>query len=204
MTKTKRWVDAIIIGAVGVGVFAWGASGWSQNKFPALVIMLIGAGAIGFAWFGCYSGACPDCGKNISLDGAGGLTKCPHCRRYTRASSEGIARLPADFVADQTVFAIPFADGLVLPDACSVCLKPPTRRTTLEVKMEDRRGYKTMGEGLKKNAMIGAGVIPTIQVKVTVPHCDQHAHDARIDMAEGEVAVFVRSYAYYRAATGLN
>ena len=202
MNKQKRWNDAITYGVIGLGVIGFSIAVWHDSKIGSLVVFTIGAGLIAHATLGCYNTSCPDCGKSVPLETGENYTPCRHCHCYARATKTGLEALSPDFVADKPKFAIPFKDDLVLPDACSVCSKPPTRRTTLKVKMEDRRSYKTMAEGLKKNAMLGAGITPVIEVSVAVPHCDQHAHDAQIDMSEGQVAVFVRSYSYYRAASG--
>lgn len=204
MALKKRWGNAALAGAAGIGLLAWGAGLWSESKFGGLVLFLLGAGAIIYAAVGCYESSCPECGKPVSMDAAVDYAPCPHCRAYARVTAEGLARLDDDHIADSPRFAIPFKDGLILPDACCVCRNPATRRTTVGAKLEDRRGYKTVGEGLKKNALIGAGVIPTIEVRVDIPHCGEHGHDARIDMAEQEIVVLVRSYPYYRAAAGLS
>jgi len=209
----KRAGQAAFFALGGLVLLGVAAAVWGSSKIGAAFAALFGFGAIAFAAFGCYESPCPECGKPVSMDGASPLTRCPHCRRYARSTDEGLAKIQGDFVADAPMFAIPFTEGMALPDGCCVCRKASTRRTTICAKMEDSRPSETAGAGLKKNALLGAGVVTMLEVSVAVPHCDEHAADARLYIEQGagslvepedaRLVVGVRSYPYYRAALGL-
>lgn len=158
------------------------------------------------AAFGCRRSPCPECGKGISTSVSAGYVRCPRCRRYASVTTTGLASLRGDFVAESPVFSIPFEDGMALPLVCCVCSRPATRKTVLGAKMGDSLPNASIGEGLVKNALLGAGLRPMIKVSVAAPHCDEHEADALIrieDDEESRPVVRVRSYPCYRAAVGL-
>lgn len=210
----KRVGQAAAFAVGGLALLGVAAACWGSSKAGAVFAALFGFGLIAFAAFGCYESPCPDCGKAVSMDGAAELVRCPHCRRYARPTGAGLAALQRDFVADAPVFAIPFSEGMALPDGCCVCRKASTRHTTIGAKMEDTRPAESLGAGLKKNALLGAGVGTMIEVRVDVPHCDEHQADARVYIEQGagslvepedaRLVIGVRSYPYYRSALGLN
>ena len=210
----KNTGQAALLALGGLALLGVAAACWSSTKLGAFFAALFGAGLIGFAAFGCYEAPCPDCGKPVSMDGANGFVRCPHCKRYAKPTGEGLASLSGDFIADAPAFGIPFHDELKLPDACCVCRKAATRSTTLGAKMENTLPNASVGEGLKKNMMLGAGVRPMLEVSVDIPHCDEHAAEARIFIEQGggslvepedpKLVLSVRSYSFYRDAVGLS
>lgn len=210
----KNTGQAALLAVGGLALLGLAAACWNSTKLGAFFAALFGLGLICFAAFGCYECPCPDCGKPVSMDGATGFVRCPHCKRYAQPTRQGLDRLSSDFVADVPVFGIPFERELQLPEACCVCRKAATRSTTLGAKMENTLPGGSVGEGLKKNVMLGAGVRPMLEVSVDVPHCDEHKAEARIFIEQGggslvdpedpKLVLSVRSYSFYRDAVGLS
>ena len=210
----KKKGEAGATAALGLALAAVAFSQWPSAKGVASWAGLFALGLLVGALIGFQEADCPACGKPLHFAAEAGFIRCRHCRRYAKTWSGGLEGVPDDFVAAAPVFGIPIREGAFLPEDCCVCRAPSTGKTALLSRLDESRPYKTLGEGLRKNAALGAGLRPALKVKVDVPHCAAHQADARIDMdrpPEGlfeggsavELVVRVRSYPYYRAALGL-
>jgi hypothetical protein len=216
MTKTtarkKKW-ETGAAAALGAAAAAIAVSNWSGAKGVAVWAALFATGLLIGAAVGFREADCPSCGKALHFAAEAGYVRCRFCRRYARTWSGGYESVPEEFVAPAPVFGIPVKAGAALPSACCVCRAPADRTFRLTSRLDDARPYRTLGEGLKKNAALGAGLRPAVQVSVDIPHCASHEPDARLDMdrppqglfdgSAVELVVRVRSYPYYRAAVGL-
>ncbi|MBI3288454.1 MAG: hypothetical protein HYZ74_02920 [Elusimicrobia bacterium] len=210
----KRIGDAAVFALAGAALLIVGAKAWGASKAVAAVAALFGVGALLHAVIGCYESPCPACGAAVSVDGAPAYARCPRCQHYASVAEKGLTELPADYFAAAPTFSIPIKPGMALPGVCCDCAQASTRQTTVSAKIEDALAPASLGEGVRKNALLGAGVRPLIDVSVSVPHCGEHAADARIAVERGEggltgqaepqLVVRVKSYACYRAAVGLS
>jgi hypothetical protein len=217
MTKTtarKKRGEAGAAAALGAALALVAVWNWSGAKGVAFWAGLFALGLLVGAAVGFREADCPSCARPINFAASAGYVRCRHCRRYARAAADGFEGVAEDFVAPTPVFGIPIKEDSVLPAECCVCRAPATGKAAMTVKLDDSRPSKSLGEGLKKNAALGAGLRPALEVRLDIPHCAAHQADARIEMdrpLEGlfdagssvELVVRVRSYPYYRAALGL-
>jgi hypothetical protein len=214
MMKTKarkKSGQAAAAGVVGVGLLGVAFAAFPTGKGGAVAAGFIGFVLIALAWFSFWEADCPSCGKVVPLP-VGDFLKCPHCRRYAKILPKELEAVADATVTPRPLFAIPL-EGASLPDKCCVCAAPATRRTTLAATMEDTLPNKSVAEGLKKNAALGAGMRPMLKATVEVPHCGAHDAEAKIDRDEApsgpfdagsaHVVLRVRSYPFYRSALGL-
>lgn len=156
---------------------------------------------------------CPHCGKGLTglpiVAGLKPYVRCVGCSRYMAWQGGRLAPLAGDHLAAQAEFALPVDAVKHLPDSCCVCLRPSSRR-----------------EDLNYTAAVRTPGMPTgksMNFRVKAPYCDAHFGEATLAFEDlssfpGFSAAFlmenapqdnhfvlkVRSYAFYRAATGLN
>lgn len=208
----KKTGQAAAAGVVGVGLLGVAYAAFPEGKGGTIAAGFFGLVLLGLAWFSFWEADCPSCGKAVPLPATDYL-KCPHCRRYAKISGKELESVGDDAVTPRPMFAIPLDGMTPLPQTCCVCAAPATRRTTLAATMEDTLPNKSVAEGLKKNAALGAGMRPMLKATVEVPHCGAHDAEAKIDRDEAPAGPFdggsahvvlrVRSYPFYRSALGI-
>lgn len=199
-----------VMGAAAAGAAYFHGRGTMTGVVACGVIALIMAAAP--AVLAGVSG-CPHCQARLKgLPLFGGIkpyVRCVSCRRYLRWVKSALEPLEADHLAAQAEFALPVDALKGLPESCCVCLKPSSR-------VED----------LVYTAAVRTPGLPTgkpMNFKVKAPYCDAHYGEAKLafeDLSafpgvsptmlfeaqepDDHFVLKVRSYAFYRAASGLN
>lgn len=186
-----------------------------------MVVLLMVAGGLGLAFFkptlrlgdirNTPAGlpvACPSCGSFVAAPGAAGaIVRCSECSAYNTVNADRtLAAVPADHVAQTTVFQTYLPEAPTWPIRCCLCCGEATRIEKLTLTYEADPGFD---ERLARSVMVGVASLGTVIVtkhvinvteRYGVPHCDQHTGGARL-MHSG---VAFRSYAYFREFVALN
>ncbi len=189
------WTYALAAGAL----LAWSAHLLRSTFVSAAFAALGGLAAAFLALAGPASAPCPACGAMLHglFVHARTPQRCPHCRVYFQPKT--MSPLPLDHVADSPLFAVPVGRGQKLPELCCSCAAPAVKHEEL---VFGRAASVRLGE-----------------LRVEAPFCARHRGQARLramdlapdappgaraPRADFQTVLLTRSYAFYRAALGLN
>jgi hypothetical protein len=219
----KGTLQAVAFGAIacplGLGLLYWLVE--TKQRLPddvhfglgltGVLLLIVGLAAFSVAASSSGTAACPSCGRKLQrLDesGVGRPRLCRGCLSYVESRDGSLLLVPPDRVESAPAFRVALPKELAWPDGCCVCAGHAARKVDVHLDVSGHLGSAIVSAGgMIAGGTLGMGVTVSEEgrASLAVPHCEQHADGAALELAStGQVRLLFRSYPYLRAFCDLN